>query len=108
MGVPTQFDDVSVVCKSNVYFDGGVISHTILLKDGTKKTLGIIRHGTYKFDTGAPELMQIVAGACRVKLAGAADWTSYASDTEFHVSGKSHFEIAVDSGFAEYICSFLS
>ena len=108
MSGPTQFDDVSVVCKANVYFDGGVVSHTILFKDGTKKTIGLIRQGTYKFDTGAPELMQIVGGACRVKLAEAADWTSYATGTEFSVPGKSHFEIAVDSGIAEYVCSFLA
>ena len=108
MAGPTQFDDVSVVCKANVYFDGGVISHTIYFKDGTKKTIGSIRQGTYKFDTGAPELMQIVGGACRVKLAGAADWTPYAMGTEFNVPVKSSFEIAVDSGLAEYVCSFLA
>lgn len=107
MSNPTQFDDVTVLTKSNVYFDGGVVSHTILFKDGSKKTLGMIRHGTYKFDTVAAELMQIVGGACRVKLAGGADWTSYATGTEFHVPAKSYFEIAVDSGFAEYVCSFL-
>ncbi len=108
MSVPTQFENVTVVCKSNIYFDGGVISHTVLFTDGTKKTIGMIRAGTYKFDTGAPELMQIIGGACRVKLAGATDWTSYATGTEFNVPGKSFFEIAVDSGLAEYVCSFLT
>ncbi len=107
MSCPKQFDNVSVVCKANVYFDGGVISHTVLFPDGSKKTLGAIRQGTYKFDTGAPELMQIVGGACRVKLAGAADWTAYPTDTEFQVPGNSSFEIAVDSGLADYVCSFL-
>jgi len=44
--VPTLFSDVSVVPKANVYFDGNVVSHTVLFADGTKKTLGIIRPGT--------------------------------------------------------------
>ncbi|MEI6231890.1 MAG: pyrimidine/purine nucleoside phosphorylase [Planctomycetota bacterium] len=108
MSSPKQFDNVSVVCKANVYFDGGVISHTILFADGTKKTIGLINKGTYKFDTGAPELMQIVGGACRVKLAGATEWTTYEAGTEFNVPGKSYFEIAVDSGIGEYVCSFLA
>ena len=31
MSSPQQFDQVSVVCKANVYFDGKVVSHTVLL-----------------------------------------------------------------------------
>jgi uncharacterized protein YaiE (UPF0345 family) len=102
-----RFNDVSVVCKANIYFDGGVISHTVYFSDGSRKTLGLIRAGEYKFDTGAPELMQIVAGTCRVKQKGQTDWTIYGAGTEFKVPGKSLFDIAVDSGIAEYICSFL-
>ncbi|HLX64685.1 MAG TPA: pyrimidine/purine nucleoside phosphorylase [Planctomycetota bacterium] len=108
MANPAQFDHVTLVCKANIYFEGGVISHTILFPDGSKKTIGTIRQGDYKFNTDAPELMQIVAGACRVKLAGAADWTPHATGTEFQVPGKSSFEISVDSGIAEYVCSFLA
>ena len=62
--VPSQFDNVSVVCKANVYFDGKVISHSVVFPDGTKKTLGLIYPGTYTFNTGAPECMEIVAGVC--------------------------------------------
>jgi uncharacterized protein YaiE (UPF0345 family) len=38
----TQFDHVTVVKKSNVYFGGLCISHTVQFEDGTKKTLGVI------------------------------------------------------------------
>ena len=34
------FDDVRVLCKANIYFDGKGVSHTILFKDGRKKTVG--------------------------------------------------------------------
>ena len=107
MSSPTQFDNVSVVCKANVYFEGRVVSHSVLFKDGSKKTLGLIYPGSYNFNTDAPELMEIVAGTCRAKLAGEKDFKSYAAGTSFKVPGKSAFDIAVDSGIAEYVCSFL-
>ena len=103
---PTQFDNVSVVCKANVYFDGKVVSHTVLLSDGSKKTIGLIYPGSFTFNTDAPERMDIIAGSCRVKLAGEPEWESCSAGEFFAVPGKSSFEIAVDEGAAEYICSF--
>jgi purine/pyrimidine-nucleoside phosphorylase len=105
--LPVQFGGVTVVTKANVYFDGNVVSHTVLFKDDTKKTLGLIRPGTYHFNTGAPERMEIVAGACRVTLAGATATQDYAAGTFFDVPGQSGFTIAVSAGLCEYICSFL-
>jgi purine/pyrimidine-nucleoside phosphorylase len=101
-----QFDDVSVVCKANVYFDGKVVSHTVVLKDGSKKTIGLIYPGSFTFNTGAPEKMEIIAGACRVKVAGEADWAGYPAGTFFRVPGSSSFDIEVGDGIAEYVCSF--
>jgi len=49
--------------------------------------------------------MEIVAGSCRYKLAG-ADWASCAAGSYFDVPGDSSFEIAVADGITEYICSF--
>jgi uncharacterized protein YaiE (UPF0345 family) len=103
---PKQFDDVSVICKANVYFDGKVVSHTVLFKDSTKKTLGLIYPGEFKFSTGAPEKMEIISGSCRVKQKDGRSWTDYKEGTFFKVPGNSHFEIAVDAGVTEYICSF--
>src|SRR5258708_24100061 len=70
MSLPTQFTGVTVHTKANVYFDGRVVSHTILMPDGAKKTLGLIYPGSHHFGTGAPERMEITAGACRVTLDG--------------------------------------
>jgi len=101
-----RFDNVSVACKANIYFDGKVISHSVEFADGTKKTLGLIYPGTYTFNTGAPERMEIIAGGCRAKLAGQSDWTTYNAGSAFDVPGESSFDIAVDEGIAEYVCSF--
>ncbi len=105
--LPTQFAGVTVVTKANVYFDGKVVSHTLLLPGDVKKTLGLVYPGTYHFGTDAPERMEIVAGACRVTLDGAAAARDYAAGTFFDVPGKSGFTVEVGAGLCEYICSFL-
>ncbi len=101
-----EFKNVTAVAKANVYFEGKVVSHTILLGDGKKKTLGLIYPGEFHFGTDAPERMDIVAGACRVRLDGSTEWQDYASGTFFRVPGKSGFDISVAGGIAEYVCSF--
>jgi uncharacterized protein YaiE (UPF0345 family) len=102
-----QFVGVTVVAKANIYFDGNVVSHTVLFKDDTKKTLGLIRPGSYHFNTGAPERMEIIAGSCRVTLDGGKDTRDYAAGTYFDVPGNSGFTITVAAGLCEYVCSFL-
>ena len=101
-----QFENVTAVAKANVYFEGKVVSHTILVADGKKKTLGLIYPGDFHFGTDAAERMDIVAGACRVRLDGASEWHEYAAGSHFRVPAKSGFDIAVTSGIAEYVCSF--
>lgn len=103
---PTEFANVTAVAKANVYFDGKVVSHTVRFPDGTKKTLGLIYAGEYHFGTDAPERMDIIAGACKVKLDGSDVWQDYAAVSFFRVPGKSGFTILVAAGIAEYICSF--
>lgn len=106
MSIPEKMGGVTVQLKANVYFDGKVVSHSIFLADGQKKTVGLIYPGTFHFNTEAPERMDILAGDCRVKMAGATGWTDFAAGSHFNVPGNSSFDIAVDSGIAEYLCSF--
>jgi uncharacterized protein YaiE (UPF0345 family) len=106
MSEPLQFPHVTAIAKANVYFDGKVVSHTILLAGGEKKTLGLIYPGEFHFGTDAAELMEIVAGRCRVRLDGATAWQDFGAGTHFRVPAKSGFDIAVESGIAEYVCSF--
>lgn len=107
MSLPTQFTGVTVQTKANLYFDGKVVSHTVLMPDGAKKTLGLIYPGAYHFGTGAPERMEIVAGSCLVTLDGDVAIKEYPAGTSFEVPGKSGFTIEVKTGICEYICSFL-
>ena len=101
-----SFKNVEVVCKANVYFEGRVVSHTLLFADRSKKTIGLIYPGEFHFGTDSAERMEIVAGACRVRLDGSREWQEYAAGSSFRVPAKSGFDIVVTSGIAEYVCSF--
>jgi purine/pyrimidine-nucleoside phosphorylase len=101
-----EYSNVTAVAKANVYFDGKVVSHTIMLTDGAKKTLGLIYAGEFHFGTDAPEGMYITAGRCEVRLDGESAWRAYETGSVFKVPGKSGFDINVASGICEYVCSF--
>jgi purine/pyrimidine-nucleoside phosphorylase len=101
----SQFDQVSIVKKANIYFDGKCISHTVLFPDGARKSVGVIFPGSLVFTTGAPEVMEITAGRCRVRLAGSGDWKSYGPGESFSVPGNSKFDIeALET--LDYVCHF--
>jgi uncharacterized protein YaiE (UPF0345 family) len=108
MPAPERFDNVTAVAKANVYFDGKVVSHTILLPGGARKTLGLVYPGSFHFGTDAAERMEIVAGACRVRLDGGSETTDYGAGQSFDVPAKSGFQIEVRDGICEYVCSFLA
>ncbi len=105
--IPTEFTEVTAVAKANVYFDGKVVSHSIVFPDGSKKTLGLIYPGEFYFGTEKAERMEVVAGGCVVKLKGSDSETAYAAGEFFDVPANSGFDIAVSDGIFEYICSFL-
>jgi uncharacterized protein YaiE (UPF0345 family) len=100
-----QFDKVSVVKKANVYFDGKCVSHTVMLADGSNKTVGVILPSSLTFNTGAPEVMEGVGGTCRVRLRGENEWKAWGEGESFAVPGDSSFEIACDEPY-HYVCHF--
>lgn len=100
----TQFDNVSVVKKSNVYFDGKCVSHTVYLPDGGRKSVGVILPSRLTFKTGEPEMMEIIAGSCRVTLAG-GEPRVYQAGESFKVPANSAFDIeALET--LDYVCHF--
>lgn len=104
--IPEKITNVTVPLKANVYFDGGVVSHSLIAPNGSRQTVGLIRPGQYRFNTEAPERMDIIAGQCEVKLAGETASKSYSAGQTFHVPGNSSFEIRVNGGLTEYLCTF--
>ena len=105
--IPSEFRNVTAVAKANIYFDGKVVSHTILLPDGVRKTLGLILPGKFHFGTAQAERMEIVAGQCAVKLDGQPGVKTYPAGQTFEVPAKSGFDIEVKTAPCEYICTYL-
>lgn len=106
MSANKTIDGVSLEPKANVYFDGKCVSHTFILADGTKKSAGVVLPATLTFGTGAPEIMECVAGACRVRLKGEDSWRAIVVGESFHVPGNSGFDIEVTNEPFHYICHF--
>lgn len=101
----SQLDNVTVLKKANVYFDGKCVSHTVLFADGSRKSVGVILPATLHFGTGAPEVMELVEGRCRVRLQGASAWIDYQGGQSFAVPGNSGFDIEVLEP-VHYVCHF--
>ena len=101
----SQFDNVSVLKKANVYFDGKCVSHTVLLADGTRKSVGVILPSKLTFTTGAPEIMELIDGRCRVTLKNETAAREYTGGQSFKVAGDSAFDIEVTETL-HYVCHF--
>ena len=103
----SEFSNVTVVKRANVYFDGGVTSRTVLFPDGSKKTLGIMLPGDYEFGTDAAEVMEILAGDLEVLLPDETQWRRVQGDQSFEVPAKSRFALKV-TALTDYCCSFVA
>jgi uncharacterized protein YaiE (UPF0345 family) len=103
----SDFKNVTVVKKANVYFDGKVTSRTVLFADGTKKTLGIMMPGDYEFGTDAAEIMEMLGGQMDVQLADETEWKTYKEGSSFTVPANSKFKLKVPV-VADYCCSYLN
>jgi uncharacterized protein YaiE (UPF0345 family) len=102
----SQYNNVSVVKKANVYFEGKVTSRAVLFEDGTKVTLGIMLPGEYEFGTGQKEIMDIQSGELSVLLPGKDQWLEIAEPTKFEVPANASFKLKVKT-VTDYICSYL-
>lgn len=106
MSVTTRFDSVTLDTVANVYFDGKCVSHGFVLADGTRKSVGVVLPAALTFGTGAPEIMECVGGACRVRLPGESEWREIAAGESFEVPGNSSFDIEVSGEPFHYICHY--
>lgn len=102
-----QFDHVSIIKKANVYFDGKCVSHNVIFPDGTKKTLGVMLPSVpMTFNTESPQIIEIIEGSCRVRIAGESAWKKYEGGQHFHVSAASSFDLEPMAA-THYVCHFV-
>lgn len=102
----SEFNNVTVIKKANVYFDGAVTSRTVVFADGTKKTLGIMNPGDYEFGTEAAEVMEMLGGEMTVLLPGETEWKTFKEGSSFNVPANSSFKLKVPV-VADYCCSYI-
>jgi uncharacterized protein YaiE (UPF0345 family) len=101
----TTLDNVSLQKKSNVYFDGKCVSHTVTLPDGSRSSVGVIFPSLLSFNTTAAETMEITSGKCKVKLPGDEAWHLVEGGQQFQVAANSSFEIETLE-LIDYVCHF--
>ncbi len=101
-----QFEQVTVVKKANIYFNGNVTSHTVLFSDGTKKTLGVILPGKYEFGTADKEHMEVLSGTLYAMLPGSDAWAAFQAGQAFEVPANCQFKVKADA-VADYCCSYI-
>lgn len=102
----SDFKNVTVVKKANVYFDGKVTSRSVIFPDGSKKTLGIMLPGEYQFNTDAKEIMEILSGDLEVLIAGTEGWKTIKGGQSFDVPANSSFNLKIKT-ITDYCCSFI-
>jgi uncharacterized protein YaiE (UPF0345 family) len=102
----SEFNNVSVVKKANVYFGGNVSSRTVRFADGSVKTLGFMLPGEYTFNTADPELMEIIDGDLEVLLPGSENWSPITGGQSFDVPANAKFTVKIKAA-TDYCCSFL-
>jgi len=103
----SQFANVTVVKKANVYFDGKVTSSTLIFSDGSKKTLGVMLPGEYEFNTADREIMEILSGDLDVLLPGESGWRTITGGGSFEVPANAKFSLRIRT-LTDYCCSFIS
>jgi purine/pyrimidine-nucleoside phosphorylase len=102
----SEFTNVSVIKKANVYFGGNVSSRTLRFADGTTKTLGFMLPGEYTFNTADKEIMEIIDGDLDVLLPGKETWQTIKGGESFDVPANAKFTVLIKSP-TDYCCSFI-
>lgn len=91
------------VVSHNVYFDGKVQSLGLETDKG-KATVGVMKKGTYVFNTSSPEVMEVITGNMRSKVSG-GEWLQYKKGDSFGVGANTSFEVVCETEVA-YICYY--
>jgi|TARA_S200000501_G_scaffold30144_1_gene25449 hypothetical protein len=101
------FENVNAEALANIYFDGKVVSHSLITQEGDKITIGLIYPGEFHFNTDLAERMEIISGSCKVKIDGSDKTEECDSGNHFDVPEASGFDIVVDSEICQYVCRFI-
>ena len=102
----SEFKNVVIIKKANIYFDGKVTSRSVIFPDGSRKTLGILLPGEYAFNTDEKEIMEIISGDLEISLPGGKGWRTVKDGDSFEVPAQSKFGLRVKR-ITDYCCSYV-
>ncbi len=102
----TEFNNVTIVKKANMYFGGKVTSRKVVFTDGTFKTLGIMLEGDYEFGTAEKEIMEIISGELDVLIDDKKGWEKITDGGIFEVPANSKFKLKIKR-ITDYCCSYI-
>lgn len=102
-----NFENVTLVKKANFYFDGQVTSRTVHFQDGSRKTLGVMMPGEYRFGTAEAEIMEILQGKMDVLLPSETVWQTISEGQSFEVPANAAFDVKVHE-VTDYCCSYIT
>jgi len=103
----SEFNNVTVLKKANIYFDGKVTSRTVIFPDNSRQTLGIMLPGEYVFNTDDREIVEILSGELEVLITDKEGWKSISAGMQFEVPASSKFSLKVKT-VTDYCCSYLA
>ena len=103
--VEKTLKNVEVTTKANVYWEGKVTSRTFWRNDGSKFTLGIITAGSYTFDVGDREVVQLISGSVDILLPTEKAWRTVETPGVFEIIANSKYQIRT-TGVSEYLCDY--
>ena len=101
----SEFKNVTVVKKANIFFDGQVTSRSVFFADGSKKTLGVMQPGEYEFSTANLENMEILSGELKWKLKDEKEWKQVVAGESFNIPANNTFIMKVKL-VTDYCCTF--
>ena len=97
----SDLNNIKITKEPNIYFEGKVVSYSLIPEDGLRKTLGVMQVGDYEFNTEEKEIIEITSGKMEILIANELEWKK-----TFEVPASSSFKLKV-AQVTSYFCSYI-
>lgn len=88
-----QFDGVSINKQAQVAANGASVAYELDFPGGCHKTLGVVLAPRASFPPDCAELVEVVAGQCRVRIGAESGSMAYEAGQRFRVPRGAGFEV---------------
>jgi uncharacterized protein YaiE (UPF0345 family) len=103
MSNSTKSSEKGDLVLHNVYFEGKVQSLGLETEKG-HATIGVMKKGTYHFNSASAETIIIISGTMKTSLNG-EEWREYQKPDTFLIAPNTTFEVLCEGDVA-YICYY--